>query len=506
MWKFKIMSHTNQVKTPSIFIPVLFFIVFDMVALSLNFWISFQLEKSAVAINLSGRQRMLSQRMTKSLLMLQLADSEAQKPAAFEEFAKTVDLFDKTLSCFFKGGMTAGGDGKPLYLPASDAANAQAIIADALQLWAIINKQLQPVIAIGVAVGDDDLKAAMNTVINNNIQLLSMMNDLTTVLEQNATHEIALLRMLQATVLFLALCNFVVVCQRLMRQVRKAQGNTHSLRNIIDSIETGIVLYGSDGCVVSANNAAHQLLGYHDGALIGKYFNQLIFTDDTRTLGVRQDNSTFIAKTNIQTLFEGDIQISMCTIVDVSEQQRKEERLVHLAFYDILTGLPNRVLLEERLEQSILHAKRNSSFLAILFLDLDGFKAVNDNLGHDAGDELLQLVSKRFQQCCREVDTVARLGGDEFVFVLTSIHSLFSVKQIASNILNNVQQEFLIYGQPVTIGASIGIAVYPNDHSQAEQLIKYADDAMYFAKQNGKNRFAFFSELAGAIAHNNDLH
>jgi diguanylate cyclase (GGDEF)-like protein len=488
------MTEKTRGKLPAIFIPVVLFIVFDAVALGLNFWISAKLEKSAVAINLSGRQRMLSQRMTKSLLMLHVAQTDTEKLSAFTEFSNAVDLFDKTLNGFLQGGITSSGDGKPVYLAAAQASNTQMITGSASQLWALIHKRLLPVELGAVGIDTEVLRSALRTLLMHNTQLLALMNDLTTALELNATREVFYLRSLQASLLLLALLNFALVCKRLLAQIKQSQGNVQALRNIIDSIETGIVLYGRDECVRSANKTASQLFGYGEQVLIGKPLKQLIVADNTRMLGLRRDNSTFVAKINTQTLFEFNDQITMCTITDVSEQERKEKQLMYLAFHDQLTGLPNRGLLVERLRQDLLRAKRDSTFLAVLFLDLDGFKDVNDEMGHDAGDELLQAVARRFEQCCREVDTVARLGGDEFVFVLTSLHSVLAAKQVAQNVLKAINQAFLIHGKTVKIGASIGIAMYPTDHSEAELLVKCADDAMYTAKQRGKNQLVFTTE------------
>ncbi|MDX8127297.1 diguanylate cyclase [Methylomonas sp. OY6] len=488
------MTEKTRGKLPAIFIPVVLFIVFDAVALGLNFWISAKLEKSALAINLSGRQRMLSQRMTKSLLMLHVAQTDAEKHNAFSEFSDAVDLFDKTLNGFLQGSMTSSGDGKPVYLAATEAPNTQMITVSASQLWTLIHKRLLPVEQGGAGVDAEVLRPALNTLLMHNSQLLGLMNELTTALQQNATKEVFYLRTLQASLLLLALLNFALVCKRLLAQIKQSQGNVQALRNIIDSIETGIVLYGRDESVLSVNKAANQLFGYGDQVLIGKPLKELIFADNARMLGLRRDNSTFVAKINTQTLFEFNDQISLCTITDVSEQERKEKQLMHLAFHDQLTGLPNRGLLIERLRQDLLRAKRDSTFLAVLFLDLDGFKDVNDEMGHDAGDELLRAVARRFEQCCREVDTVARLGGDEFVFVLTSLHSVLAAKQVALNVLKAINQAFLIHGKTVKIGASIGIAMYPTDHFEAELLIKCADDAMYLAKQRGKNQLVFTAE------------
>lgn len=484
-------------KLQSIFIPVLFFIVFDLSALALNFWISFQLEKSAVAINLSGRQRMLSQRMTKSLLIFQNGSEPAQRHVAFEEFVVTVNLFDKTLHGFSVGGMTDGGDGKPIFLPALDQHNAQLITATAVEMWSEVHEHLHAVIEQNQSANSAIVQDAVDYLLVYNGKLLKVMNDLTTTLEKNATRDIGYLRLFQAAVLCMALVNFLLVCKRLLSRVKQSQQNADSLNNIIDSIETGVILSDSNDVITSANKAAIHLFGYHDQNLAGKRMAQLLFMDGQRPLGVRRDDSTFIAEINYQTLFEGSNQINICTVADVSAQIDKERHLSELAFHDALTGLPNRVLFRERLRQELLHAKRNSSLLGLLFADLDGFKAVNDSLGHDAGDELLQAVGKRLQQCCREDDTVARLGGDEFVFVLASIPTKQAARQVAENIIKSINQAFLIHHQTVQIGISIGIAIYPTDHSEEELLIKYADDAMYHAKQAGKNQFYFAAELHG---------
>jgi diguanylate cyclase (GGDEF)-like protein len=489
------MSQQNPIKLPTILIPIILFVIFDTVALGINFWISNKLEQSAVAINLSGRQRMLSQRMTKSLLMLHVAEHDTDKQSAFDEFSSTVKLFDKTLLGFREGGMTEGGDGKPLYLPAVSEQNAALITASASQLWAIVNSHLLPVITADMSIEHTILHPALQTLLEYNQPLLKQMNELTTALEQNATREVAYLRVFQASLLILALINFALVCKRLLRQIHQSDNNFQSLRTIIDSIETGILLYDSAELIRSSNKAADRLFGYDEEKVTGKHLHQLVLSDDHKTFGIKSDSSTFVAKISTQTLFEFNDQISVCTITDVSEQTRKEQELTHLAFHDALTGLPNRILLVERLQQDVLRAKRDSAILAVMFVDLDGFKAVNDELGHDVGDALLKSVTKRFKQCCREVDTVARLGGDEFVFIISSFQSVSTAKMVAQSIIKAVNQAFLIQQHSIKISASIGIALYPKDHEEAELLIKHADDAMYLAKQQGKNRFAFASDL-----------
>jgi len=168
-----------------------------------------------------------------------------------------------------------------------------------------------------------------------------------------------------------------------------------------------------------------------------------------------------------------------------------QQQMYGMAHFDGLTGLPNRVLLNDRLNQALLLAKRNESLCAILFLDLDGFKIINDSFGHAVGDELLVAVAKRLLACCRESDTVARVGGDEFVIVVNEIKETNDCKIIAEKILTDLCVPFKLQDNEVNIGVSIGIATYPVNGSDAELLLKNADHAMYAVKSRGKNTYEF---------------
>ncbi|MDO9195609.1 bifunctional diguanylate cyclase/phosphodiesterase [Rhodoferax sp.] len=172
----------------------------------------------------------------------------------------------------------------------------------------------------------------------------------------------------------------------------------------------------------------------------------------------------------------------------------REAQLVLRAHHDDLTGLPNRALLHERLQQELAHARRNGDQLALLFLDLDRFKAVNDTLGHDSGDQLLRVAAARLTACVRESDTVARLGGDEFVVLLTGLNNPLQAAALAGQILESLSQPFPISGSDCFIGASIGVSVFPADGTTADELLKHADIAMYRAKAAGRGRFVFFEE------------
>jgi diguanylate cyclase (GGDEF)-like protein len=167
--------------------------------------------------------------------------------------------------------------------------------------------------------------------------------------------------------------------------------------------------------------------------------------------------------------------------------KQTNEQITHLAHHDVLTGLPNRILFYDRLNHAISGAHRNKTQLAVLFLDLDGFKQINDTLGHDAGDELLRMAAKRIQACVRESDTVARMGGDEFTIILCDVHTPNGQDNVAKKIIEAMASPFMINGKNCSVSASIGIALYPDNGVNADQLLKIADAAMYLAKNSGKN-------------------
>ncbi|MDQ2816945.1 MAG: EAL domain-containing protein [Candidatus Eremiobacteraeota bacterium] len=181
------------------------------------------------------------------------------------------------------------------------------------------------------------------------------------------------------------------------------------------------------------------------------------------------------------------------TILDITERKQAEEKLAFLAHHDALTGLPNRTLLADRLTQCIAQAKRSGRTVAVLFLDLDRFKTINDTLGHAAGDELLKEVAARLRQSIRAADTVARSGGDEFVLVLGDIVEQRHVVGVVRNIVGSLAQPFSVESRDLYITSSIGISLYPSDDADVDRLITNADAAMYQAKEKGRNNFVFYT-------------
>ena len=184
--------------------------------------------------------------------------------------------------------------------------------------------------------------------------------------------------------------------------------------------------------------------------------------------------------------------------IDTSEQKASEERIQYLAYYDALTGLPNRSLFQDRLKTALTHSERSHNSVGLLFLDLDRFKPINDSFGHPVGDQLLKMVAKRLQSCIHEDDTVARMGGDEFAIVLNDLPEpdpvVNVISAICERILAAISEPFMLSGKEVITTASIGAVIYPQDGADTTELIKRVDTAMYHAKNGGKNNFQFYAE------------
>jgi diguanylate cyclase (GGDEF)-like protein/PAS domain S-box-containing protein len=213
--------------------------------------------------------------------------------------------------------------------------------------------------------------------------------------------------------------------------------------------------------------------------------------------GLRRDGSSFPQEISLTAIAGGGM---VCVVRDITERTYAEEQIKHLAYHDALTNLPNRLLFKDRLTVALSHAHRDDLRLAVLFLDLDRFKVINDSLGHNIGDSLLQAVSARVQACVRDSDTVARLGGDEFTVLLPRLNRSDDAVPVASKISEAIRHPFHIEGREFFITTSIGISLFPEDGTDAETLIKNADTAMYQAKELGRDNYQLFNAHVNAKA------
>jgi diguanylate cyclase (GGDEF)-like protein/PAS domain S-box-containing protein len=277
--------------------------------------------------------------------------------------------------------------------------------------------------------------------------------------------------------------------------------------------QEGIVVTDGAGHIISVNPAFTAVTGYLPEEVLGRNPKALksgrhgedFYQAMWETIAAcgqwqgeiwnrRKNGEIYPEWMNISAIFDGtgSAVYYVAVFSDISLVKQNEERLHRLAHYDALTGLPNRVLLTDRLHQAMAHAQRNGTQVGLLFLDLDRFKLVNDTLGHRAGDQLLQEVALRLESCVRAEDTVARLGGDEFTVIVPSLHGPAGAANVAEKIIEALSAPFSLQGQDIFATASIGIALYPLTADSPETLIKHADIAMYQAKEQGRNNYLYF--------------
>ncbi len=304
--------------------------------------------------------------------------------------------------------------------------------------------------------------------------------------------------------------------QTSVEQVKEGQEQLRLAAEVFISSAEAIVITDVNNDIIQVNRAFTQITGYSAEDVIGKnprilksgdqgpeFYKQM--WDALLTTGAwqgeimdrRKSGEIYPKWLSIAVVRDekGEICNYIALFSDITERRASFERIQHLAHFDALTSLPNRTLLNQHIEQALLTAKRNRNKMALLFLDLDGFKGVNDTMGHHAGDLLLREVSQRLRNCVRETDMVSRLGGDEFVVVMSAINRPEDAAQVAQKIIDAICIPFVIEGYSVNIGTSIGISIYPDDAGDSDTLKKFADAAMYQVKQSGKNNYRFHGQL-----------
>lgn len=315
----------------------------------------------------------------------------------------------------------------------------------------------------------------------------------------------------------------------------RAEESEKRFRTIVTSVADGILVIDKEGVIQLFNHAAEGIFGISVVECIGKNIGSLIAGDD-RSLaayltngnpgnrryrkemrGLRKGGAEFPMELTANATSFDDSRMFVVICRDISDRKQAEEKLETLAKYDPLTGLANRFLFHEKLDEALRFAERGHHKVAVLYLDLDHFKDTNDTLGHPAGDQLLKLVAARLMKCVRGSDTVARLGGDEFAIIATNVNDQGLVHRLAGRMVDSLQEPAVIQSQTIHTGASIGITLYPDDAVDPDRLMKNADLALYRAKSNGRDRFEFYHremndqivarmrmerELRDAITHN----
>lgn len=308
------------------------------------------------------------------------------------------------------------------------------------------------------------------------------------------------------------------------RMVKQRVASTNALRQsemrlraTINAAMDAVVEIDSESVITHWSSQAETIFGWSQDEAIGQPIHRLIIPPNQREAhlqdlrnfmltgvepvmnkrievqALRRDGSEFPAELTISPIrWQGTYEF--CAFIrDITGQKKAAEQLRNLAHYDAITGLPNRVLFQDCLSQETKRSHRTGLPLAVMFLDVDHFKDINDTLGHDKGDILLKETAERLVSCVRDTDTVARFGGDEFVVILSQLHDLGSVDHIAQRMLETMADPFKLDGEVAYVSVSIGITIYPVDADSHDELIKNADQAMYQVKKTGRNRFTYFT-------------
>ena len=300
----------------------------------------------------------------------------------------------------------------------------------------------------------------------------------------------------------------------------RREETTDRAQNILESIGDAVICTDISGKVTFLNRAAEHMTGWKLGEVAGRpmaeafplvasttriVLNQTPNGRVKKYIGTMPEDAVLIIRDGHEVFVEesyaairdrdGHVTGTVIVFRDVSVAHAGVERLIHSAQHDALTGLPNRALLNDRVERAIALARRRKCQIALLFLDLDDFKHINDSLGHRIGDRLLQSVAKRLLDCVRSPDTVSRQGGDEFVVLLQEVNQAEDVAIAARRLLETFAKSHLIDGHDIHVAASFGISIYPHDGTDANTLLTNADAAMYQVKQNGRESYQYFEPV-----------
>ena len=375
-----------ELKSKNLFGAILLFILLDFSILAINYWMTYQLSKDAVAINLSGRQRMLSQQMTKSLLQLQSSPSAEVSRILKAEFIESVRMFDQTLFAFTQGGIVVSGDGGNVALDRVHSVEAGQLVNQALAIWDPMHEHMLPYLTTQSEIPEALINQARSQMIQDNLRILDLMNRITSSLERDSLNRANNLRIAQTAIFILALINFLAIV-----------GKFHLLAQ--------------------------------QSAKTSKHFNEL-------------------------------------------------------AMRDPLTGLFNRRQFEDNLETAVDAVDRHErDNFALVMLDLNEFKKVNDQHGHEVGDVVLRIVATRLSEGARVNDTVARFGGDEFILICPDLQNQENADAFCQRMLDSLKRPIPTEVGQLNIGASIGTVFYPDAADSVDDLIRRVDQAMYAAKK-----------------------
>ncbi|MDI3323269.1 diguanylate cyclase [Pontibacterium granulatum] len=468
----------------SLFIAICVFLLLDFAILGINLKITQEVESDAIAINIAGRQRMLSQKLTKSVLQLHYSQPGTDEFKQYrQEFIDVFQMFSATLDGLKHGGTIIDTRGQLVRFTVRDDSQLEKI-------FALAEQELSPLIPLAQRFIQGNQSAAtveaLKTVLEaRNNSLLTLMNSLTTRIEEMSRQKIERLRAAQLVTFLLALFNFAHIIWLFRRTSLASSQLINHLSDLLDNTSSCLLISDRHGRIRMANALARETFGYKIAEITALTHQDLFQPSEGGCIGVKADGKRFAVELHEKQFQLDDRVLRLTTVIDISHHRDKERQLAELANHDALTGLANRRVFYDRLVLEVAHADRNGNRLALFFIDLNGFKPVNDTHGHEVGDKLLITLAGRLKDGMRSTDTIARYGGDEFVIIAPAVNGTIDSTKIVEHLQKLIQQPVIIDDLGINVSASIGIALYPNPCSSSEELIAEADAAMYRAKQSG---------------------
>ena len=480
------------------------FAIFSAISVGLSIWSTSRSQYKASVLEVAARQRTLAERYVKEVLLAR--DGVQANPAYLGA------LLEQSSSALLDGGTAPAVNGDDDETKLSPASGSE--VRGQLRQGRRLARDLTAVGAAVLAhrsVTSVELTAHEHLIVTDPIERLRVLSALTSNVSLNAARSIATaddrnINNLITIQIILGVAGFLASLLLGWALIAATLRQAAHFRSLVTSSTDLVLVYGPGGCRYVSQSVA-KMVGREDRELLGDELENFVHSEDLASLRTacahgEPAETVFRVRNRFGEWRHLEAHVTdlrasrrirgvVLNARDITERIRLQDQLTRQAFYDGLTMLPNRALFRDRLQQALARSARSSNALAVLLVDLDGFKQVNDSLGHDAGDQLLEAVAERFDATSRPEDTLARLGGDEFALLLDGAHESQAVG-VAQRLLEALTEPIWIAGRELVVGASIGIALHTGGPGQGEELLRHADVAMYAAKEAGRGRFELF--------------